>query len=283
MKQHMQQYKKALEALADIAETYQEIASMRMRKIKDSVLQNRSFYGPLLEVYQEVNSIYAQTNHKIYRQETNGKSMALLLTSNTGLYGSINRSVFDMFLENETKSQSDIAVAGRLGKLWLDKAGFQRNYAYFDMADNVTLEEPATRELFDHVVKYSEVKIYHGLFNSIINQTAQVTELTKQYPKQSRETTTLSFIFEPSIEKVLDKFEKQLLNAFFTQTILESNLAKNGSRMTSLDSANQSIDASLRKIKLQELTAKHRTQNKKQQEQTMASFLRRQNESSANR
>ena len=275
MKKQVQQYTTALETLQEIAETYQEIASMRMRKTKDSVLQNRGFYNPLLEVYQEVSDIYIQTNHKAFRQETNGRSLALLLTSNTGLYGSINRSVFDLFLEHEATSQHDLAVAGRLGKLWLEKARFQKEYTYFDIEDILNSEEAYIKRLFDYVVKYSEVKIYHGLFTSIVNQTAQVTELTKKFATVSQGEPTLSFIFEPSIEKVLDNFEKQLLGSFFTQTILESNLAKNGSRMMSLDNASQNISASLRKTKLQELILKHRMQNKKQQEQAGAFFVRR--------
>ena len=275
MKKQVQQYTTALETLQEIAETYQEIASMRMRKTKDSVLQNRGFYNPLLEVYQEVSNIYIQTNHKAFRQETNGRSLALLLTSNTGLYGSINRSVFDLFLEHEATSQNDLAVAGRLGKLWLEKSGFQKEYTYFDIEDILNSEEAYIKRLFDYVVKYSEVKIYHGLFTSIVNQTAQVTELTKKFATVSQGEPTLSFIFEPSIDKVLDNFEKQLLGSFFTQTILESNLAKNGSRMMSLDNASQNISASLRKTKLQELILKHRMQNKKQQEQAGAFFVRR--------
>lgn len=275
MKKQVQQYTAALETLKTITETYQEIASMRMRKVKDSVLQNRDFYNPLLEIYQEVSNIYVQTNHKVFRQETNGKSLALLLTSNTGLYGPINRSVFDLFLDHETVAQNDLAVAGKLGKLWLEKAGFQRAYTYFDIEDTLNSEEAYIKKLFDYMVNYSEVKIYHGLFSSIVNQTAQITEVTKKFTPLAQGQPTLSFIFEPSIEKVLDNFEKQLLSSFFTQTILESNLAKNGSRMMSLDNASQNISLSLRKTRLQELIVKHRTQNKKQQEQATAFFARR--------
>ncbi len=275
MKQKLHQYTTALETLQQITETYQEIASVRMRKAKDAVLQNRDFYNPLLEIYQNVSNIYFQLNHKTFRQETNGRSLALLFTSNTGLYGSINRGVFDLFMKTQADSQSDLAVAGRLGKIWLEKAGFQKQYTYFDIEDNLNSEEAYINRLFTHIVKYAEVRIYHGLFNTIVSQTPQLTELTKKFTAVVSDRPTLSFIFEPSIDKVLAIFEQQLLSSFFTQTIMESNLAKNSSRMMSLDIASQNIKMSLHKSKLQKLLIKHRLQNKKQQEQAMAFFSRR--------
>lgn len=271
MKKKLQQYVSALETLQKITETYQEISSGRIRRTKDYILHNRSFYDPLLEVYQVVNDIYFHVNHRPYRKKTNSKTLSLLLTSNTGLYGPINRSIFDLFLREESQSQNDLAVAGKLGKLWLEKAGFQRHYDYFDLEDALNLDSYNARKLLDHMFEYSEVKIYHGLFNNVISQTAKITKIAKPSLPDTQ-GKTLSFIFEPSIERVLEVFEKQLLGSFFTQVMLESNLAKNGSRMMSLDNANQNIRSTLDKIRSQSLLVKHRLMDKRQQEQAVALF-----------
>ncbi len=77
-------------------------------------------------------------------------------------------------------------------------------------------------------------------------------------------STTVKYLFEPSLEKILQFFEAEIFASIFEQTIHESQLAKNGSRMLLLDNASQNIKDSLKKTELHLRILKHRQTNTKQ-------------------
>src|SRR5689334_1826806 len=111
-----------LNGMQTIVESYEEIAAMRMRKVKKSVLQNREFLSGLNDIYQRVvvtYKIYAAKKHfKSTKRdwmplETNGKTVTVFLSSNTGLYGDIVKRTFSLFADNIAKSNTDIVITGR--------------------------------------------------------------------------------------------------------------------------------------------------------------------------
>ena len=79
-------------------EAYEEISALRMRKVKKSILERREFMQGLNEAFAYIAYAY-----KVYREmlkgkakinilNTNGKTVSVLLSSNTGLYGDVVRS-----------------------------------------------------------------------------------------------------------------------------------------------------------------------------------------------
>ncbi|MBU0649654.1 F0F1 ATP synthase subunit gamma [Patescibacteria group bacterium] len=270
-------YITSLESIGNITDTYQQIASMRMRKIKDSVLQNRAFYEPLLQTYRDISNIYVKIYQKPFKQEANGKSLAVLISSNTGLYGGVVKAVFDLFVKDHEHSKFDLAVTGRLGRGWLDSLAIAKPYTYYELPDEISGESTSVKELFGKIAAYSEIWVYHGIFNTIMDQSPKVTKIAQNYSSEPAEqqAATPIYLFEPSIESILENFEKQLLFSFFDQSIYESSLAKYGSRMISLDAAGQNISRATAAAKLTRTRYRHLKQNKKQLEQSSAFLVRR--------
>lgn len=264
-----------LSALQDFSFTYQQIAAMRMRKIRANVVANRDFYNALLEVYHATSKMYVQVFKKPHRNDTNGKKVAVLLSSNTGLYGDIVRRVFDLFVLSHATDDTALVITGRLGKKWIDSLALGKAYVYYDLPDSTAHLDTYVHDIYREVKDYQEVVVYHGLFGSIINQKATQTTVTKNLlPENSEADKTLSFIFEPSIDEVLATFEKQLLYLFFDQTVSEGNLAKYGSRMVSLDQSTRNIAKNLTLTKATLTKSKYMRQNKKQLEQVCAMLFR---------
>jgi F0F1-type ATP synthase gamma subunit len=87
----------------------------------------------------------------------------------------------------------------------------------------------------------------------------------------SRDTLTIKYVFEPSLEKVMAFFEQQISGSIFEQTVYESQLAKFSSRMVSLDKATETIESKLKQMILQKERIKHQTINK-EQNQRLASM-----------
>ncbi|MBU0535296.1 MAG: F0F1 ATP synthase subunit gamma [Patescibacteria group bacterium] len=244
-------------------EAYEEISAIRMRKVKKSILERREFMQGLNEAFGYIVQAY-----KIYKNSlkgkdkkeilnTNGKTVSVYLSSNTGLYGDVIGSTFDLFENDIRKEETDVVIVGKMGKKYYDSSGLKKTYKYFDMSDN-GIDEPNIKKLLKYVVSYTEVVVYHGVFRSILYQEASKTHVTGEVMKieQSLDSYDTRFLFEPSVERVAEHFEKQIASLIFEQTVFESSLSKFASRMVSLDKAADSIgskigflDISLKKSK----------------------------------
>ena len=271
-----------LEAFLNMIEAYEEISATRMRKVKKSVLSRREFLQGLNEAFSYI--IYS---YSVYRKSlkkgkdlnilsNNGRNVLVLLSSNTGLYGDIILRIFSVFIEEVKRSDSntDIVVTGRLGKRLYDVSGVRKDYKYFEMSDTASNDENI-KNLLDYITEYNSVNVYHGVFKSILVQEPQKTYLTGEVLKieSSTEKYNLSFIFEPSVEKVAKYFEKQILSLIFEQSVFESGLSKFASRMVSLDTAASNITLKSSGMGFELKKAKHKRTNTSIQENILGGAL----------
>jgi ATP synthase F1 gamma subunit len=257
-------------------ETFEEISALRMRKVKKSVLARREYLQGLNQAFAYVAYAYQnyvdQLKKKIKTSaiDNNGRTAMLLLSSNTGLYGDIisritNRFIIDV--KKSSKDSVDVIITGRLGRTNYEEAGKPREYKYFELSDAVSNEAQVSR-LMGYLISYANVYVYHGLFKSILLQQATSTYLTGEVGKikSSLEKTKVGFLFEPSVDKIANYFEKQVLALIFEQTVFESNLSKFASRMVSLDSAASGISSRVKVLDFDLKKAKHKITNSNIQE-----------------
>lgn len=267
-----------LKYLRDLIYAYQEIAAFRMRRVREEVLKSRDFYKELLDIYKKTNYIYFRTYKKTFQPNSNNKKAAIFLSANTGLYGNVIYETFKNFLQNHKNDDYELIVVGKLAKKWMEEIGISKGFTHFDMPDTTSNITAYAKALFEKIKDFEQIIIYHGIFENITTQKATQTIITNKAldlePAENYDSQTLSFIFEPSIEKVLDIFIKQILYSFLEQAINEGNLAKYGSRMLSLAQSQKNIEETIEKNKLLGLKYKHENQNKKLNEQTMSLIQR---------
>lgn len=260
-----------------VMNSYEEIAAMRMRRVKKSVLDTREFLEGLNDSFRKVSYAYnkyleelkGKKEVKTHVLNTNGKTVLILLSSNTGLYGSVIADTFKLFREEIRKvgSNTDIIIVGRLGKKMYDETNLPKNYRYFDYSDK-GVDEVNLRFILSTILEYSVIVVYHGMFKSILNQTGTKTFVTgkaSEIEQKYEMSEQVNFLFEPSIEVIAEYFEKEILSVIFEQVVFESSFSKFASRMISLYQATQNIN---NKIMLAEFALrkyKHRLLNSKQQ------------------
>src|SRR6185369_16274613 len=99
----------ALNSLKDLAESYEEIAVVRMQKIKDSVLKTREFLASISDVYVDLKSSYGREVKELLDKmrkgnknilpalQKNGKTLLVYLSSNGRLYGSVTQKTYKLF------------------------------------------------------------------------------------------------------------------------------------------------------------------------------------------
>jgi F0F1-type ATP synthase gamma subunit len=270
-----------LDDFHDLMETYEEIAAIRMRKVKKSVLMEREFLKGLSDVFKFVEMAYDTFLIKLgqlkkgkrHFLKTNNKDVRVLLSSNMGLYGEIIHKTIYKYIEEVRDGKSDIVVIGKLGKRMVESLIPGRQFQYFDFSDS-GLDDDNMKRILDYVLQYRNIYVYHGYFRSILNQEAAVTNVTGDISKfagyeettemtQKKEEQKFGF-FEPSIEDVAAFFETQTLSVIFEQAMNESSLSKFASRMVTLDIAVENINNQIKNTNFTLKKLKHRNFNRKQ-------------------
>lgn len=266
-----------ISGVKNFVEAYEEIAASKMKKTRGSVLQTRDFFNGLARILKDVQASYKKEVLALMKKKKlkdlskislvphNGKTVSVLVSANTGLYGDIIKKTFYLFWENIQKQPSDITIIGKLGRTFLQERDPKREFVYFDFPDN-TIDEEGLKKIGNHIVQYEKVIVFYGQFQNVVTQNATAENISDTEIESQEQPTGIKYFFEPSLEKILIFFEKEIFASIFEQIIHESQLAKFASRMITLDKAVENIKEKLEKVELQKRLITHRNMNKKQLE-----------------
>ena len=279
----------ALNSLKDLAQSYEEIAVIRMQKIKASVLKTRDFLADLSDVFVDLKASYDREVKEILARRKkgdqaiyptlrrNGKTLLVYLSSNGRLYGSVTQKTYRLFvkdLKKSDKATTDIAIIGRAGKEMFEGSSAKRDFEYFEIPDT-TVKIEQIKELMQKFLQYEKVHVYYGKFGNVVTQNPIETSITGD---DIFETEIVSptpredkFIFEPILEKIFHFFETQIVANLFSQTLLENQLARHASRVNAMEEALIHIEDETKKLIRERNRLKHQMQNKKQLE-TISGF-----------
>ncbi|MBI2600977.1 F0F1 ATP synthase subunit gamma [Candidatus Daviesbacteria bacterium] len=267
-----------------LAQAYEQISVFKMQKIRRSVLKTRDFLDRLSDVFFDVKGSYKDKIIALIKKKKhvptvnsfstlpkNGKSVAVFLSANTRLYGDIISKVFQSFKEYaNTQSEVELVIVGKLGREIYDKeSSSKKAYEYFEIPDN-DVSFAQLEPLIAKILDYQKVTVFYGQFVNVLNQSAQGQEITGEQPVDDKQVQRqVHFLFEPSLENILNFFETQIFTSAFKQTVHEAQLARYASRINAMEEALVNIDKRIKNIKYLKLRAQKDIQNKKLQ-QTIA-------------
>jgi len=272
-----------LSILRLLIETYEGIAAMTIRRIRNSVLQNREFYAGLADLFAEIKSAYKEDVRSLMARRgigqaladgaaskslslirRNGKTVYVLLSANTGLYGELIGKTFAMFLKNIRWSDADCVIIGKMGRALFEAAMPQKKITYFDFPDT-HISSAELGEITQHLHQYAHVVVFHGSFRSFIDQHPVLSRVSgEERALGEAARAAVSYIFEPSLEDIMIFFESEIFASLLGQVFYESRLAKVASRLMLLDRASLNVDAALRSSFLKQRQAQRQLANKKQ-------------------
>jgi len=271
----------ALNSLKNLAESYEEIAVVRMQKIKDSVLKTRDFLADLSDVFVDLKTSYEREINEVLKKrktgdksllpilQKNGKTLAVYLSSNGRLYGSVTQKTFKLFSQDLKRMDADIVVIGSAGKEMYENSSVKKPFEYIDVPDT-TIGIDHIKQLMQKFLPYEKVFIYYGKFGNVVTQSAISTSISGEdifetetpiiVPREDR------FIFEPDLEKIFNFFETHIMANLLSQTLLENQLARHASRVNAMEEALGNIENEAKKLNMLKTRIKHQSQNKKQLE-----------------
>jgi len=263
--------------LRTILETYEEIAATRMAHIRSSVLGSRDFLLEINAIFQQVKASYKaqvellmknkqiKDSSKLTFIKRNGKTLYIFISANTGLYGDIIRKTYDVFIQNLKKEPGDVAILGKLGLEIFNMEKIKAPVTYFEFSDS-KIDNAAVQKIVEQIIQYEKVLVFYEQFNNVVSQSPIVTNISGDPLSWEKGGPTARYFFEPSLEKIMEFFEKEIFASIFQQTIFESELAKFAARMVSLDFASENTKTRLKQVILAKNRIKHQEENKRQLE-----------------
>lgn len=250
---------KLITSFKGLAQAYEEISVVRMQRIRGKVLSAREFLDELSNVFADVKGSYGNEIERLLKQKNkpfsfkthnkNGKSVAVLLSSNNKLYGDIGKKVFRLFIESIKSSNPDIYIIGEVGRELYEALPDKKSYKYVPFPDG-NYENQNMGQVLTTLEEYESVNVYYGQFINVIRQNPVSANVSGTRELESGEAMRkpVKFFFEPSLEGVLTIFENQIFRSLFKQTLHESELSLVTSRIRQMESALENIEASQKKL-----------------------------------
>lgn len=256
--------------LKELMTAYEEIAAKRMQRIREQVLKSREFHELLRGYFHEIQTSHSHEKPTQTTQvsviKNNGKNLILLASDDKGLYGDILEKTQKAFIAYAQKdTESDLAVLGNLGAENLQHIFPNRQLRFFPLADGNSVVTQIN-DVLRYLTDYTNVTVFHGKFLNLVTQEPEQTHLGGDAPlvEQEKPSTPRRYVFEPSRDSLLTFFRQEILAVLFDQTMLESNLAKQASRMISLEKASDEAKKRIIKLKKLEQIMRSQTENKRQ-------------------
>jgi F-type H+-transporting ATPase subunit gamma len=272
---------KDIEAVNSIKEfivTNEQIAANNMQKIRDAVVGRRDFLAEITQFYNEVKKSYKSEIEAIKTKtkktdvdlkeidlasRNKNLTACILLSTNASLYGDIVRRSYELFAKSADQEKADIVIVGKMGKKFYEQDYPDRKFTYFQIPDR-NIDAEALKPIILHIIRYGKVIVFHSKFESLIRQTPVAFVLSEAGSSEISNAVEIKYIFEPSLEKIVEYFEKEIFTSIFEQTIQESNLSKFASRMVTLDAASENIKKKLVQLNLKMRVIQHQKMNKDQ-------------------
>lgn len=246
-------------SLKSIAQSYAEIANLKIKAIRSQVERNRLFFQEISKIYALVRRLSAKKGLTIKKPK---KLVTVLITSNYHFYGTINFDLIQFFIKNTQKLETERIIIGGTALEY-----FKATNIFIDQKTVLLKQDiPDNNELsmlIELIKQYTQVLIVHSTFESLLIQESVVTDITPTILDMDTDTLDIKYIFEPELPKILSFFDSSILALLLEETFLESELSRMASRFISMDEAQSEANKYIKQyIKLKAL-AKRSLGNKR--------------------
>jgi len=231
-----------METMGELTSIFEGIASMKIARIKNQVLQSKDYFNKLWQIYTQirVDSLF-RFGRNLDNSNVIDKELFIIITAEGGFSGDIDQKLITWMLTQYSPEKQDIIVIGHHGAIQLAQRGisFKKYYKLPEKDKDINVA-PIIRE----VQGYKSSIVYYQTYVSLtiqdikrINLSSAIVEEGKKITASEEVISDKTYIFEPSTFAVVDHLESSMLSITLGQVILESKLAQYASRFRAMSAA----------------------------------------------
>lgn len=253
----------SVKSTRQITNAMKMVSAAKLRKAQDAVTQLRPYAKKMHEILSHVSSVNDSEFDNILAERRNpDKILILLVSSNRGLCGPFNANVSkkaieiveNQYAEQYAAKNIDFMTIGKKAGDVLKSKSYKISGNYDYIYDSITYEEVSkiAENLMSMFIdkKYDKIDIiYNGFKNAAVQIITHDTILP--VTKDEEENAPASdYIFEPNYEYIVENLMPESIKITLFASILESNAAEQGARMTAMHKATDNATGLIKDLTL---------------------------------
>jgi F-type H+-transporting ATPase subunit gamma len=241
------------------------VSAAKLKKAQDAITQMRPYARKLQDILTHLSSSLESADGNVYSVERPIERVLLVvITANRGLCGGFNSNVVKKTMELIQGPYNEVHKAGKLDILLLGKKGGDvlKSRGFIAMGDhNSAIEKPVfekvsvvAEELMDFYRenKYDRIDLIYNQFKNSASQIlTQEQFLPVSIDADEAQHRRPNYIFEPSLEYMVDVLIPKALKIQFYKAVLDSQAAEHGARMTAMHQATDNATELIRDLNLE--------------------------------
>jgi len=246
-----------------ITKAMKMVAAAKLRKSQERITQMRPYAQKLTQLFQNLSAA-AQDDQAWYSQpRSEEKILLVVISSDRGLCGSFNSTIIKAANKLMAEKYASQAASGNVTVLPLGKKVFEffgkRNFKivadYWNVFHGLSFDKVALvgEFLIDSYKsgQYDKIEIVYNEFKNVATQILRVEQFLPVPPqKKGSKISDTDYIYLPGQEEIVVGLVPKSLKIQLYKSILDSNAAENGARMTAMDKATENAGDLLKELKL---------------------------------
>lgn len=234
---------KSVESTKKITKAMQLVATSKLRKTRNQLEELKPYYSMVQETVAEIlESNKGRIDNPYLKENKEGKTAYIVMTSSLGLCGGYNANVFKT-IANEIQNDDLVYMIGTKGASYLSHRHIEYNNDYLNL--NTSLDFKEIVKLVGELTtmyknkEISKIKIIYTEFVNNLTFTPRVVTLLPVDTSEFKdiEVTKKYTVFEPSPNDVLNQLLPMYLQSVVYGYLVESVTSENASRRTSMENA----------------------------------------------
>jgi F-type H+-transporting ATPase subunit gamma len=251
----------ATKKTGQVTKAMESVSAVKMRKSQERAFLGRPYVHAAMRILGRMAKADHGMEHPLTTVRTEGKTLAVIVTSDKGLAGSVSSAVLKqaeiLFREN---GDTDVIAVGRKAVEFTQREKKTLLGEYTNVSDGVTLED--VYNMADTVLsafktgEYKKVVVIYQNFISTFEQNPVVRQVLPVVPDEINDLmrgikpktgkfstdrleadTFAPYKVEPSPEEVLNTLIPQLVQVMLYHALLESKASEHSARMVAMKNA----------------------------------------------
>lgn len=243
---------KSAKNIAQITKAMELVAAAKMKKAQVAALSGKLYAQKIYEMVTRLAKRTDYRNHPLLiTPEPTGRRLIVLLSTNKGLCGGLNTSLFRFFMKQyQGIGQYDVVTIGKKGADFITRLG---HGVKADFSDTTPWER-----VVPALVEYLTKEFLSGTYDSVDLVSTEFLSVTKLLPRgktllpltitpqaavSEEEEGTYEFLIEPSVEEVFNALLPHYVENQIRDAVLQSEAAEHSARMIAMHNATDNANS----------------------------------------
>lgn len=213
-------------------------------------------FRPYFKSYEDIvkivtGSIKESPSRFLNPNENSDKDILIIVSSDRGLCGSYNTSLFRMIEKHNFKSENiKNLYVGKKGADYFKEIGFGESISSLSEKNYKNIAEEITDQLLIPFLeeKIDNIYIAYNKFESAISQAPTISKVLpiQLEVDKSEDDKSGDILIEPGIESFVEEVLPKFFNLTISSVLLESVTSEHAARTAAMDNATRNADDILR-------------------------------------